>query len=85
MTKEDIIRMARESGLADSEGIVHSAYQLQSFAALVAATTIKDAPDYKMGYLDGASAKCKELADQIDKMPFGNTAASFAVWIREQA
>ena len=37
MTKEDIIRMAREAGLADSEGIVHSAYQLQSFAALVAA------------------------------------------------
>ena len=32
-----------------------------------------------------SAAKCKELADQIDKMPFGNTAASFAVWIREQA
>lgn len=29
--------------------------------------------------------KCNDLANQIDKMPFGDTAASFAVWIREQA
>jgi hypothetical protein len=28
---------------------------------------------------------CNDLANQIDKMPFGDTAASFAVWIREQA
>ena len=25
-----------------------------------------------------------EIADKIGKMPFGDTAASFAVWIREQ-
>ena len=29
--------------------------------------------------------KCQELANKIEKMPFGDTAASFAVWIREQA
>jgi hypothetical protein len=29
--------------------------------------------------------KCYELAKQIEAMPFGDTAASFAVWIREQA
>jgi len=37
MNKEDIIRMAREAGFADSEGVVHAAYQLEAFAALVAA------------------------------------------------
>ena len=29
--------------------------------------------------------KCKELAAKIELMPFGDTAASFAQWIREQA
>ena len=28
---------------------------------------------------------CDDLAKQIEAMPFGDTAASFAVWIREQA
>ena len=37
MDREDIIRMARESGLADSNGVVHAFYQLERFAALVAA------------------------------------------------
>ena len=37
MTREDIIRMAREAGLADSNGVVHAFYQLERFAALVAA------------------------------------------------
>ncbi len=36
MTKDDIIRMAREAGFADSEGVVHTAYQLEAFANLVA-------------------------------------------------
>jgi hypothetical protein len=37
MTKDDIISWAMESGFADSEGIVHAAYQLEAFANLVAA------------------------------------------------
>ena len=37
MNREDIIRMAREAGLADSNGVVHAFYQLERFAALVAA------------------------------------------------
>jgi hypothetical protein len=37
MTKEDIIRMAREAGFADSKSVVHAAYQLEAFAHLVAA------------------------------------------------
>ena len=35
MTK-DIIRMAREAGLADANGVVHAAYQLEAFANLAA-------------------------------------------------
>ena len=37
MTQEDIIRMARESGMAGFDGTVHAMFQLESFAALVAA------------------------------------------------
>jgi hypothetical protein len=36
MTTGDIIRMAREAGFADAEGVVHPAYQLEAFANLVA-------------------------------------------------
>lgn len=31
-----------------------------------------------------ANAERERLADQIDRMPFGDTAASFSIWIREQ-
>jgi hypothetical protein len=37
MTKDDIARMAREAGFADSKSVVHAAYQLEAFANLVAA------------------------------------------------
>ena len=37
MHKDDMIRMAREVGFADMQGTVHAAYQLEQFAALVAA------------------------------------------------
>jgi hypothetical protein len=37
MTKDDIIKLAQEAGFADSEGVVHAAYQLEAFANLVAA------------------------------------------------
>lgn len=30
------------------------------------------------------NATLDEIADKISRMPFGDTAASFAVWIREQ-
>ncbi len=37
MTQEDIIRMARESGMAGFDGTVHAMFQLEAFAALVVA------------------------------------------------
>jgi hypothetical protein len=32
-----------------------------------------------------AEREREELADKIAQMPFGDTSASFAVWVREQA
>ena len=37
MTKDEIIKLAREAGFADDKGVVHPAYQLEAFATLVAA------------------------------------------------
>jgi len=37
MTRDDITRMALEAGFADSNGVIHAFYQLERFAALVAA------------------------------------------------
>ena len=31
-----------------------------------------------------AKAERERLADQIDRMPFGDTAASFSIWVRDQ-
>jgi hypothetical protein len=47
----DIIRMAREAGFADAEGVVHPAYQLEAFAKLVAAAERES---------------CAELCDGLD-------------------
>jgi hypothetical protein len=33
----NIIELAKQAGFADSAGVVHAAYQLEAFAALVAA------------------------------------------------
>lgn len=64
MTRDDIIKMARESGLADLNGVVHAAYQLETFAQLVAA------------------AEKERIAKKIEQLPFGDTAQSFAIWVR---
>ena len=70
------IEMAREAGLIDFRDPPFAEYtkavveDLTAFAALVRA--------------DERNATLDEIADKIGKMPFGDTAASFAVWIREQ-
>jgi len=40
--------------------------------------------DYEPAQRDIRNQTLDEIADKIGKMPFGDTAASFAVWIREQ-
>lgn len=37
---------------------------------------------YEIGVEKGRETLRKQLADEIDKMPFGDTAASFAAFIR---
>jgi hypothetical protein len=71
MTKDDIIRMAREAGFADDKGVVHPAYQLEAFANLVAAhkAEVAIAEAYRCGYKDGMEAAaviCESLAMQQD-------------------
>ena len=64
-----VIEMAREAGGGlESDYINISA--LERFAELVRA--------------DERNATLDEIAAKIDQMPFGDTAASFAVWIRGQ-
>jgi hypothetical protein len=70
-----VIEMAREATLLDSRddwSSVPDEYReaINAFAELVRA--------------DERNATLDEIADKIGKMPFGDTAASFAVWIREQ-
>ena len=68
MTKEDIIRMAREARL-DVYGIGsnHDTFMLilENFANLV------------------ARQERKRIAQKIEQLPFGDTAASFSVYVRE--
>lgn len=67
MTRDELIKLAKEAGWPDSLVAPVIMEKLNEFANLV------------------EKRKCNDLANQIDKMPFGDTAASFAVWIREQA
>ena len=66
-----VIEMAREAGISSAVG-KHIALdaELERFAELVRA--------------DERNATLDEIANKIEAMPFGDTAASFAVWIREQ-
>jgi hypothetical protein len=74
-----VIEMAREAGLVQESEYFYSPREeeadvhikdLERFAELVRA--------------DERNATLDEIANKIEAMPFGDTAASFAVWIREQ-
>lgn len=71
MTDDEIIRIGQEAGLLS--------------------------PDYKPSKREWpvinelarfaaliAKAERDRIADQIDRMPFGDTAASFSIWVRDQ-
>ena len=83
-----VIEMAREAGictwLKPPEDVTE---RLERFAELVRADernrtwTQEHWTEYERSI---RNATLDEIADKIGKMPFGDTAASFAVWIREQ-
>lgn len=56
---EQITRMAREAEIGDSHGYIirNELPNLTRFATLAADAAVKNAPDYKMGYADGAAAE----------------------------
>jgi hypothetical protein len=67
MTREDIIRMAREVGLPhwyETEGVVNEELLIK-FATLV------------------AQLERERIAKKLEQLPFGDTAASFAIYVRE--
>jgi len=67
-----VIEMAREANIkqAIETPLLLMVNELERFAELVRADT--------------RNATLDEIAKKIEAMPFGDTAASFAVWIREQ-
>ena len=64
MTREGIIRMAKEVGFDDGE-IDSCQLMLERFATLV------------------AQQENERIARKIEQLPFGDTSASFAIYIRE--
>ena len=68
-----VIEMAREAGIDAVQQFNSDTTAVElitRFASLVRA--------------DSRNATLDEIAKKIEAMPFGDTAASFAVWIREQ-
>ena len=73
MTRDDMLKMAREVGLVSTCGKYDdwidagpSGEELMEFSKLVAA------------------AKCKELSEKLKKMPLNDTANSIAIWIENE-
>jgi hypothetical protein len=71
MTKDDIIKLAREAGFADSEGVVHAAYQLEAFANLVAAALRDEMWESAMKLVAEAVAAerdfCAKVCDELQQ------------------
>ena len=68
VNREDIIRMAREAGLADSNGVVHAFYQLERFANLVAAAERNKVAAWMMaqGYATGHGDTTEDLLREAE-------------------
>ena len=68
MIREDIIKLAREAGLADSNGVVHAFYQLERFAALVATAEREKVAAWMMarGYATGHGDSVEDLLQELD-------------------
>lgn len=73
MTQDEIIEMARQAGAVSGKPTPD--------APEIVFTQCLDI--YRFAKLV-AEREREELADKIARMPFGDTAASFAVWVREQ-
>ena len=66
MTREDIVRIAREVGFSEGE-IDNCQLMFERFANLV------------------CQLERERIAKKIEQLPFGDTSASFAIFVREDA
>ncbi len=69
MTRDDIIRMAREAGSIDSEDVIETVY-----AAFSAAAVRETSAEYRLGWNDGAMMEreeCAKVCEQLDADGFG--------------
>lgn len=71
MNREDIIRMAREAGFNVEKGYLLRITGIDEDLERFAALV--------------ASAECERIAKKIEQLPFGDTSASFAIFVREDA
>ena len=70
MTQEEILALGIQADLCDEYGTINWEYGFKNEIIAFAKLVEK--------------RKCEELANKIDQMPFGDTSASFAIWVREQ-
>ena len=70
MTDEEILALGIQADLCDEYGTINWEYGFKKEIIAFAKLVEK--------------RKCEELADKIAQMPFGDTSASFAVWVRGQ-
>ncbi len=72
MTRDDIIRMAREAGFEFKD---RAEPKLERFAALVAAAAVREtSAEYRLGWNDGAMMEreeCAKVCEQLDADGFG--------------
>jgi hypothetical protein len=76
MTQDEIIELARQAGFFINDELTITSPFIEDICI---------SPMLKAFAKLVAERKCEELADKIAQMPFGDTSASFAVWVREQA
>ena len=60
-----IIEMAREAGMAGFDGVVHAAFQLEAFAALVRAEAQAEEREVILDLVDSYAKNNTDLAEAI--------------------
>ncbi len=90
MNKEDIIRMAREAGMAGFDGTVHAMFQLEAFAALVAAAATEAAnaranTSWSLMCKKMVAAENEAILELVDSYAKNNTDLADAIRARGQA
>lgn len=77
MDREEIIKLAREAWLSDKEAEFITDFD----EAYISFTYLQDLTKFTELVI---KQDRERIAKKIEKLPFGDTAQSFAVWVREQ-